>query len=663
MVEAERSLYLLWRQGRAFEELRRFRCTEFRNTAYAEGLVVVTLDDVAAESCRALGSAVAVRGPPAALSSTVQRCVLAACMIEPCGEGSSLASAVAHIKSTCSVAKLAKTRVEVHGVNPKAASQVRQRFQALGVGNETADAESAPLWIIQEAARVRLGWQVAVGGTSAKNAMNGVKQRFAQAPTSMGARDAVLTANIAAVPHGGCVLDPCAGAGALLQAAAMLTDSCAIGFDVDGDALCSAYQTFQSASLPAPMLLQTDATRPPIDAARAAVDAIVCDVPYGVRAPILGQAVQHDDAVDWVDILSGIFRFALHALAGGGFCVVWVPDLDVNSDEHDSLELKLRSALRANDVHFMLERILREDRKGGVQRALAVFRSKAPPSPVVPVRCRWQRTERQKKSLVQVNSQMKEMAFAQMQRGLSYTKAKKQGGGQADIWRAAWAGDIEAVTNYIASGRPVDATDPASGRTVLQLAAGYGRAAICKLLLQAGAHPGSFSGACAAHRAARFGHAEALAELVAEEHPSAQVARLAAGQPDADGRTALNLASSFGHCSCVTILLAAGDKCHVIEAATMLASSTGMAALHCAARYGHEDILQALLSAGCDHRQPSQDGALALHLAARWGHPGAVRLLLAIDPATADLPGAGGRTALEEARLWSRDPCVDVLAL
>ncbi len=88
----------------------------------------------------------------------------------------------------------------------------------------------------------------------------------------------------------------------------------------------------------------------------------------------------------------------------------------------------------------------------------------------------------------------------------------------ADIWRAAASGDIEAIKQHLEAGVDVDAKEPPGGSTPLLVAALFGRAEAAKLLIEKGANANARSndGATALHAAAFFCHTEIVKVLLGE---------------------------------------------------------------------------------------------------------------------------------------------------
>jgi len=172
----------------------------------------------------------------------------------------------------------------------------------------------------------------------------------------------------------------------------------------------------------------------------------------------------------------------------------------------------------------------------------------------------------------------------------------------------------------------------ATGETLLETAAGKGKLAVVKLLLDSGAAVDGLQ------------------------------------QP---GLTALHYAAGNGHKAIVDLLLRKGAK-------PGAQTGAGVTPLHLAARKGYEEVAKALLAAGAPVNaettaQESRDrpggtltypligaGQTPLHLAATAGYAGLVELLLAkgADPNAVDV---AGRTALSYAVQKHSQPVVELL--
>ena len=154
---------------------------------------------------------------------------------------------------------------------------------------------------------------------------------------------------------GSMVLDPTCGSCGLLLAAAALGASTLVGVDCDADAFPGSAAEFERHCLPVPRLTSGDVLAPhsvaELTEARA-YDAIVCDPPYGMRAPVVenGQvaaARSSDEAA--ADRLTGaVLALAEHALSDGGRLAILVParGADVALDIEPLLESRLPKSER-----------------------------------------------------------------------------------------------------------------------------------------------------------------------------------------------------------------------------------------------------------------------------------------------------------------------------
>ncbi|CAN6287361.1 unnamed protein product [Urochloa humidicola] len=222
--------------------------------------------------------------------------------------------------------------------------------------------------------------------------------------------------------------------------------------------------------------------------------------------------------------------------------------------------------------------------------------------------------------------------------------------------RLVAAGAVEALRDVLDRSEPewrsADAADE-SGRTLLDLAVGLGRADIVQVLLEYGADADKPSrGRTPLETAAASGEC-LIAELL-----------LANGATPA-GSDALHAAAAAGHDDVLKLLLAAKPAAAAASPASSSASASfscsstsidaagrdGKTPLRLAAEAGRRDAVRALLAAGARaDARCGADGATALHAAARRGDETVARILLAHGAAgTAAVRDAAGKTAFEVA--------------
>lgn len=196
----------------------------------------------------------------------------------------------------------------------------------------------------------------------------------------------------------------------------------------------------------------------------------------------------------------------------------------------------------------------------------------------------------------------------------------------SEYHRAAAAGDVSALREFLQSGTAVDVRD-AKGETALIAAIRAGKADAAAWLVQNGASLDSLSaeGQSTVFLAAANGHEEVLAALLDAG------ARIPPAEKGA--QTALELAAARGH-SRVTALLAARER------------SSLDVALVAAAGHGDVATLDILLQQGASPFFQDTSGNTALHVAAQAGHGDAVKLLLA-SGAWRFATNHAGRIALE----------------
>ncbi|CAL4943477.1 unnamed protein product [Urochloa decumbens] len=218
--------------------------------------------------------------------------------------------------------------------------------------------------------------------------------------------------------------------------------------------------------------------------------------------------------------------------------------------------------------------------------------------------------------------------------------------------RLVAAGAVEALRDVLDRSEPewrsADAADE-SGRTLLDLAVGLGRADIVQVLLEYGADADKPSrGRTPLETAAASGEC-LIAELL-----------LANGATPA-GSDALHAAAAAGHDDVLKLLLAKPPASPASSSSASFSCSSftsidaagrdGKTPLRLAAEAGRRDAVRALLAAGARaDARCGADGATALHAAARRGDEVVARLLLAHGAAgTAAVRDAAGKTAFEVA--------------
>eukprot|EP00927_Polykrikos_kofoidii_P039944 TRINITY_DN34225_c0_g1_i1.p1 TRINITY_DN34225_c0_g1~~TRINITY_DN34225_c0_g1_i1.p1 ORF type:complete len:750 (-),score=119.31 TRINITY_DN34225_c0_g1_i1:24-2273(-) len=710
------NLLVLWRRGRALDELRRFRANELQGAVRAElGPSFVELDEALATQPLVSSTTAFFSDGHFAARLAVTRCVLTAAVVEVVGSGADLEEAVSACCTTSFLSKavLRRANLRVHhgtyaggggngGGRARRENRAKKQLQLLlgdyGHGNDVTSAEVGPtieaiadydneetgpeLWFVEEKGRIYLGWTVATGG--AKEALSALKRRHALAPTSMTPEVAVLTANLAAVPFGGVVLDPCAGGGSLLQGAALLGAAALFGADVDDSALRVAAAGFAGMHLPPPALLRADVAASPWvrGFSRRSFDAIVCDVPYGIRAAVHAAEDADNGAAwrtAWICVLEAVLSTAARSLVGGGRIAVWVPHLEssegeAGTDVNGDLSLEPPSVLRSHLARaacavsgegLELILVLHEDRRGGVQRALAVFECTVEPPPRCPVRNRGSQHGADRRAKPR---QKQAVLATKLKRDLPYTAAKRAGSdcclpckGDAgvDVWRASWVGDCAAVRQYLDAGGAVNAPDPGGGRTPLQLASGYGRFGVVGMLLAARADASCIQGGDGPlHRAARRGHADVVRCLLDHESMSSD----AVLQEDVEGMTSVFLAARWGHHVCLLYLIESINDEEVMRTLLAKPDSHGHGPLHGAAQFGRSSTAEVLLAFRADSCQRANDGTVPAHMAARWGHVDILRLLASTDITSLKICSTSGMTPLQEAEAWGKPECVAFLS-
>ena len=242
-----------------------------------------------------------------------------------------------------------------------------QLADALGRGSTRAGtAGPAKRWVLirERGGRAHLGWRLATGpaaGLGAPGLASGrrcytgwlgryaLKSRQAAGPTAMEPEIGFLMGNWARVRPGSRVLDPTCGSCGLLLAAAALGATELTGVDRNASAFDGVAADFTRLGLPPPRLATGDVTRPDATPSllRAACggmyDAIVCDPPYGMRAPVLIAEREPSSAEPGLrsaepaprsaepaprsppDLSAAVLALAERSLAPGGRCVAFLP--------------------------------------------------------------------------------------------------------------------------------------------------------------------------------------------------------------------------------------------------------------------------------------------------------------------------------------------------
>ena len=199
-------------------------------------------------------------------------------------------------------------------------------------------------------------------------------------------------------------------------------------------------------------------------------------------------------------------------------------------------------------------------------------------------------------------------------------------------WRALqWAaqiGPVEMIQFLLESGATVDAKNDVAGvSSAMMVAVENGHLAAADALLTAKANPEATDaqGWTALTIASAAGHTKLLARLL--EAGASVTART-----QTSGRTAIMAAAQGGHVAALSLLLASPECDTSLRDAT---DGNGTTAIMLAAKNGHSDALSALLAAGCAPFAVDSAGVSALELACRRGAQPAVSALLRANAAPA----------------------------
>jgi ankyrin repeat protein len=191
-------------------------------------------------------------------------------------------------------------------------------------------------------------------------------------------------------------------------------------------------------------------------------------------------------------------------------------------------------------------------------------------------------------------------------------------------------------------------------------------AASVKCLLDAGAEPDcrDASNVSPLHQAAESGNVAVLRMLTGHQKPidinsmtvDPSQLRIQIIKPSGrsifstPGRTALQLASRYGHHKFVKLLCTFGE----LDAGIL--DGKGETAWHRAAKYDHVRVIRCLVEVkGVNLRKRSYEGRTALHLAAKYHRVNAVRCLTELDPLLWYFEDHNSLT-VDETIAWREDP-------
>ena len=509
-----------------------------------------------------------------------------------------------------------------------------------------------------------------MGEVAAWGADSRARFRAIDAPNAMPPEQATLAVNAARVKPGDFVVDPCVGGGAVAFAAAALGATTVLGCDVDERALDAAREAarrffrtetngetngedsprFRRVAFAKASLLEDPRVSEAYGSLENAVDAIVTDLPYGVRSAAAGVGDGPGQDATPAAMLDALLVLARRALRPSGRVAVWLRRAggggEGGEDEAfvDGAMSEARVTATCASFGFEVERRAAETRASGVQRALYVltrddFHSS---ERAVPIRdaSRDARAAAARRDCDATDAAAHEARAAalvmhcRLRRNENHGRVAASGG--QDIWRAAWTGDVAATRRLLSFGpevradgeeepkseesarvsRVLHAREPAGARnTPLMCAAMYGRNAVVALLLDLGADADGDRGVApdarrrsATHRAAERGAAETVAALLRR-----------GGNPfvirpvSANGGTAFHAAAERGHVGVFRLLLdfcrerdgsrGAEDRRETLPKASSLAAAlageddSGRTPALAAARRGHADVVAAALEA------------------------------------------------------------------
>ncbi|PGH00121.1 hypothetical protein AJ79_08304 [Helicocarpus griseus UAMH5409] len=200
------------------------------------------------------------------------------------------------------------------------------------------------------------------------------------------------------------------------------------------------------------------------------------------------------------------------------------------------------------------------------------------------------------------------------------------------IVKAAQAGAIFEVENFVRNGADIEACHTVTGRNALAVATHCGKEDIVELLLHYNAKPDTRDAQLSTplHLAASRGHSRVI-QLLLEEDIEVEL-------KDSCGRTPFLVAVNAGHAEAARILLEYNCK---INART----TDQMTALHISSKNGDVETTSLLLRYGADIEAKDVNMMAAIHHACEKGHKAVVELLINYK-ANIEAPGALRKTPL-----------------
>ena len=538
-----------------------------------------------------------------------------------------------------------------------------------------------------------------------------------EAPNAMPPQQAFLALNAARVRPGDVVCDPCVGGGAVLLAALKLGVRRVVGADVDDDALAAAAGAMRRdgidvnddddedarCALGRASLLDTPWRGPVAVGGEGEWDAIVTDLPYGVRSAAVGVGDGPNAVCTPRAMLLALLDLANARLRRGGRVAAWLRNPGDGADVNENIGKDgaggTGAALTESDVAaaaltrgFWVERAAGEARKTGVSRALYVM-VRVEEAGCCARLCRKTPGDDEKEdgdakkvSLLPASETFGSGAHelnrralvmhATLRRNENYGRVENDGG--QDVWRAAWVGDLPGLRSRLDSHPLVAAAmEPAgAGNTPLSAAAGHGRVSCVAELVHRldRLNSDGFEGkrdavAAALVRASEFGHASAAAYLLRECGADPGMIRRGGG---GDGGNALHAAAERGHADVLEALLEhirRVPESPESHAALVARDANGRTPAEAAARWGHADALRVFLQtvhsgSNGDAVQTEESTrtnfANLCAIAVRWGHEDALRAIVECGGWDATRAALGDVVAAEAAR-WSRGKIAAIL--
>jgi ankyrin repeat protein len=201
-----------------------------------------------------------------------------------------------------------------------------------------------------------------------------------------------------------------------------------------------------------------------------------------------------------------------------------------------------------------------------------------------------------------------------VERGADVAGCDQDKHGWTPLHQAAYQGHLACLSFLLDAGGPLEAQTLKGGRTVLSLAARYGRTRCVEILVERNANVNAVDqfGETPLHRAAHHGHLDTAQALLRR---NANVNAV-----DQFGETPLHHAAHYGHLGIAQAVLRSGAAIDTIN-------HRGRSPLITAARRGHAHVTQELVASGAAIGLMSKSRKTALMYAKEYGHSEVAQIL------------------------------------